>query len=125
MDRKFILTSLGYAILGLALGLYMAASKDHDQRVTHTHIMLVGFVVSFIYALLHKLWLNEAAAKLAKIQYYLHQVGTAGLAVGLFLLYGHFVSDSKIGPFLGVFSISIFSGMILMKVMFLKSSKSA
>lgn len=55
MDRKFILTAFGYAILGLALGIHMAASKDHGQFVTHAHIMLVGFVLSFIYGLCHKL----------------------------------------------------------------------
>lgn len=123
MDRKFILTSLGYAILGLALGLYMAASQDHDELVTHAHIMLVGFVVSFIYALLHKLWLNEAAQKLAKLQYWVHQIGTAGLTVGLFLLYGHFVADKTIGPILGVFAIMVFVGLILMKIMYLKSTR--
>ena len=59
MDRKYILTAFGYAILGLALGIYMAASKNHGQHVTHAHIMLIGFLLSFIYGLCHKLWLNN------------------------------------------------------------------
>lgn len=125
MDRKFILTGLGYALLGLALGLYMAASKNHEQLVTHTHIMLVGFVVSMVYAVMHKLWLNEAANRLANLQYMMHQVGTAGMTVGLFLLYGHLVAANKIGPVLGVFSIMVFVGLVLMKIMYLKSSKLA
>lgn len=29
MDRKFIIMGFGYAILGLLLGIVMAASKDH------------------------------------------------------------------------------------------------
>ena len=55
MDRKFVLTGLGYAILGLLLGIYMAASKNHGQLVAHAHIILVGFVVSFVYGVCHKL----------------------------------------------------------------------
>ena len=46
MDRKYVLTGLGYALLGLLLGIHMAATKNHGQLVTHAHIMLLGFVVS-------------------------------------------------------------------------------
>lgn len=66
MDRKFVLTSLCYAVVGLVLGIFMAASKNIGQVVTHAHVLLVGFVVSFIYAaLLHKLWLNNSTSYLA------------------------------------------------------------
>lgn len=125
MDRKFILTSLGYAIVGLALGLFMAASKNHGQLVTHAHIMLVGFVVSFIYALLHKLWLNNSTSKLAVAQYYVHQAGTAVLVTGLFLYYGNFVTLETIDPVLAVSSLVVFLGVVLMKVLFIKSTKGA
>ena len=125
MDRKFVLTSLGYAILGLALGIFMAASKDHGHLVTHAHIMLIGFVVSFIYALCPKLWLNNSKTKLAQAQYYIHQVGTVGVVIGLFLYYGKFVSLETIDPVLAVSSITVFVAMILMKILFIKSMKSA
>lgn len=121
MDRKFVLTSMGYAIIGLALGIFMAASKDHGHLVTHAHIMLIGFVVSFIYGLCHKLWLGNITSKLANIQYYVHQVGTIGVVIGLFLYYGHFVSLETIDPVLAVSSITVLIGMVLMKVLFIKS----
>ena len=73
MDRKFVISALCYAMLGMLLGIYMAATQDHGQFVTHAHIMLVGFVVSFIYALCHKLWLDGPNRRLAQIQFYLHQ----------------------------------------------------
>ena len=125
MDRKFVLTALGYAILGLLLGIFMAASKDHGHLVTHAHIMMIGFVVSFIYALCHKLWLNNTTSKLATIQYYVHQLGTVGIVIGLFLYYGKYVSLETIDPFLAVSSIIVLVGMVLMKVLFIKSTKNA
>ncbi len=125
MDKKFVLTSLGYAIIGLALGIFMAASKNHGHLVTHAHIMLVGFVVSFIYGLCHKLWLNNSTTKLAKSQYYIHQIGTAGIVIGLFLYYGKFVSLETIDPFLAISSIAVLTGMVLMKILFIKSMKNA
>lgn len=123
MDRKFILTALGYAIVGLALGIFMAASKDHGHLVTHAHIMLIGFVVSFIYGLCHKLWLDNIISKLSLAQFYIHQVGTIGIIIGLFLYYGKFVSLETIDPVLALSSIAVFIGMVLMKILFIKSAK--
>lgn len=124
MDRKYVITALGYAILGLALGIYMAASKNHGQLVTHAHIMLLGFVVSFIYALCHKLWLNNTTTRLAVIQYYLHQAGTAVLLVSLFLLYGRFADPEKLDPILAFSSIVVLISLIMMKILFIRSGKS-
>ena len=123
MDRKFVTISLSYAVLGMALGIFMAASHDHGQHVTHAHILLVGFVVSFIYGLCHKLWLNNTTSKLAVAQFYIHQVGVAVLVTGLFLLYGEFVSLETIDPVLAIASIAVFVGVILMNVLFYQSSK--
>jgi hypothetical protein len=125
MDRKFILTSLGYAILGLALGIFMAASRNHGQLVTHAHIMLIGFVVSFAYGICHKLWLNNTRSKLALSQFYIHQLGTIGIVIGLFLYYGNYVTLDAIDPVLSVSSIAVLIGMILMKVLFIKSTTKA
>jgi drug/metabolite transporter (DMT)-like permease len=125
MDRKFILTGFGYAIIGLALGIYMAASKNHGQLVTHAHIMLLGFVVSFVYGVCHKLWLGNLKSGLASIQFYLHQTGTLFLAAGLFLLYGNFVGPEKLEPVLSVSSIIVLIALILMKIMMVKNTKIA
>jgi hypothetical protein len=125
MDRKFVLTGLGYAIAGLALGIFMAASKNHGQFVTHAHIMLIGFVVSFLYGVCHKLWLNNSASKLAVAQFYIHQAGTFVLLIGLFLHYGKFVALETIDPVLGVGSVTVFVGLVLMKILFIKSPKTA
>ena len=124
MDRKFILSSFGYAILGITLGVFMAGTKNHGQLVTHAHILLAGFVVSFIYGLCHKLWLNNTTSRLAKVQFYMHQVGVAVLSLSLFLVYGSFVSLEAMDPILAVASIAVLIGMILMKVLFIQSGKS-
>ena len=110
-----------YAAIGMLLGIYMAASHNHVQHVTHAHILLVGFVLSLAYAIVHKLWLAQAGA-IAALQFYLHQVGALVLVGGLFLLYGRIVPESQIGPVLGVASIVVFSAVLLMLYMLLKNS---
>jgi hypothetical protein len=116
---------MGYGIIGLALGIFMAASRDHGHLVTHAHIMLVGFVVSFIYGLCHKLWLNNTESRLSIAQYYVHQLGTIGIVIGLFLYYGKYVTLDTIDPLLAISSIAVLTGMVLMKVLFIKSTKKA
>ncbi|GAA0857093.1 TonB-dependent receptor [Aliiglaciecola litoralis] len=125
MDRKFVITGLGYAIVGLLLGIYMASTKNHSQLVTHAHIMLIGFVVSFIYGVCHKLWLPSVSKALANVQFYVHQVGTFFVLVCLYFLYAGAVSESILGPILGVSSILVLAAMILMKIMIIKSTKNA
>ncbi|ELV8680863.1 TonB-dependent receptor [Vibrio fluvialis] len=121
MDKKFVTSSLGYAILGMLLGIYMAASHNHGQLVTHAHIMLAGFVVSFFYGLCHKLWLTNSDTSLAKVQFWIHQVGVLIMVVGLFLLYGQFIAMEVLDPILALSSILVLVGMVLMKVLFIRS----
>lgn len=124
MDRKYIMTALGYAILGMLLGMHMAASQNHIQHVTHAHILLAGFVVSFVYGLCHKLWLNNTQSTLAKVQFGVHQAGVLVMSIGLFLLYGNHVEVKTIDPVLGLSSLLVLVGMVLMKVLFIKAGKS-
>ncbi|HRK57330.1 MAG TPA: hypothetical protein PLQ67_07390, partial [Burkholderiaceae bacterium] len=90
------------------------------QRVTHAYVLLVGFLLSFVYALCHKLWLGNVSGVLANLQFYLHQAGTFFLSVGLFLYYGQFVSLERIDPLLAGASAAVFVGLILMKLLCIK-----
>ena len=123
MDRKFILSALGYALVGIALGIYMGATNNHGQFVTHAHIMMVGFLLSFIYGLCHKIWLGSSKLKLAKVQFYIHQVGSLVLLTCLFLLYGNFVAAENLDPFLGVSSVAVFIGVVLISVQVVQTTK--
>jgi TctA family transporter len=119
MGRKFVLTAFAYAMLGMLFGIYMGVSRDFSQMDTHTHILLIGFAVSLAYALCHTLWLSNAG-KLAVVQFYVHLAATFVLLVGLFLFYGGMVGATVIGPVLGIGSIAVFIGMVLMFFMLVR-----
>ncbi|GAB3020243.1 TonB-dependent receptor [Bowmanella dokdonensis] len=123
MDRKFLLTALGWALVGLLLGIYMASTKNHGQMVTHAHVMLLGFVVSFVYAVMHKIWLHQPSARLANWQYYLHQSGSLGLFIGLFLMYGGHAPGAVAGPVLGISSILVLISLVMMKVLYIQAGR--
>ena len=120
LDRRFLIWALVYAAVGMALGLYMAAARNHGELVTHAHILLVGFVLSLIYGLIHKLWLDKPNRKVANIQFVLHPAAAATVSVGLFLLYGSIVPEPTLDPILGIASLGVLLGMLLMLYMVMR-----
>jgi hypothetical protein len=123
LDRRFLLCGFAYAIAGMGFGIYMAASHNHTLFIAHAHILLVGFVVSFIYALIHKLWLVGARARLSVFQFYLHQLAALAMATGLVLLYGGLYPESTLAPLLGLGSVGVLIAMVLMAWLVVRSPR--
>jgi hypothetical protein len=124
-DRKYLLWAIAFAIFGLCVGIYMAISKDHSLLVAHAHIMLVGFVVSLIYAIIHKLWLPAPGRGMSWLQHVVHIVSAIVLSIGLLLLYGNVYPEAALEPILGVGSIGVLLGMLIMGWMVLRAGRAA
>ncbi|MFW5815745.1 MAG: TonB-dependent receptor [Wenzhouxiangella sp.] len=117
VDHLHLLAALVYALLGLGLGIYMAASQDHSQAVAHAHLLLVGFLLSFAYAVIGRLWLGKRPALLVAAQWLGHHLGVVGLVAGLLLLYSGGVALSALEPLLAASSLSVFGALVLMSLM--------
>lgn len=120
-DRKYLIWALGYAVAGMCVGLYMAESGNHGQLVAHAHVLLIGFAVSFFYALIHKLWLPQPGRNLALVQFVLHQAAAFVVSLGLLLIYGGVVPESTIGPVVGMAAAGVLAGVLLMLYMVVKA----
>ncbi|HSH43774.1 MAG TPA: hypothetical protein VK973_16760 [Arenicellales bacterium] len=118
MDRSYLLSGLAYGALGMLLGIHMAATQNHGQLVTHAHLMLVGFLLSLLYAVIHRLWLEgEVHVLVAHLQFLLHQAGAVAMVVGLFLLYGGHRPPEAIEPLLSIASLVVLIALLLMLAM--------
>ena len=120
LDKKYLVWSLSFATVGLGLGIFMAATNNHSELVAHAHILMIGFVISFIYGMIHKLWLVQPNRALANFQFWLHQIAAITISVCLTLLYGNLVEGSKLEPILSVAALGILLAMLLMVYMVLK-----
>ncbi|HUA25158.1 MAG TPA: hypothetical protein VMA54_13620 [Steroidobacteraceae bacterium] len=120
-DRAYLIWALCYAAAGMGLGIRMGISHNHGQFPTHAHVMLVGFVTSILYAVIHRLWLTAPSRSLATIQFILHQAGALGMIAGLYLVYGNLASEDRVGPLLGPAAICVALGVLLMLVMVLRA----
>lgn len=116
-DRPYLIVGLIYGVLGMLLGIYMASSQDHGQYVTHAHLLLVGFLLSVLYATMHRLWLPEPKRSFAMLQFLAHHLGVVGMVTGLFLLYGGFVPPAAVEPVLAISSLAVLASLILMLMM--------
>src|ERR1700722_3292388 len=99
-DKKYLVAALIYAAIGMSLGIFMAASHNHGEFVTHAHILLIGFLLSFAYGIIHRLWLGQTGPGMAQAQFVVHQAAAITISIGLFLLYGNLVPASKLDPIL-------------------------
>ncbi|MDH5538513.1 MAG: hypothetical protein OEY03_03820 [Rhizobacter sp.] len=120
--RAHTLFGLVFAVIGMGLGIYMAASHDHGQHVTHAHVLLLGLVVSLLYGMVCRLWRPEVSGRLAKIQLVLHQVGTLLLVAGLYMLYGAVLPEPSIAPLLGIASLAVLGAAVLMLFIFVRGA---
>ena len=87
LSRVFMRASVIYALLGMALGLHMAATHDHGQMPTHAHLMLLGWVGMTIYAVFYRLWPAAAEGRLPKVHCVLAHVTLIAMSVGLYIIY--------------------------------------
>jgi cbb3-type cytochrome oxidase subunit 1 len=107
--RNFFTLAVIYSILGMMLGLSMAMSHDHAQMPTHAHIMVLGWVMSSIFAFFYHL-VPAARSRLATVHFWLSALSSIGLVIGLFLLYG---GNPSAEPIAAICSMAFFAATLL------------
>jgi cbb3-type cytochrome oxidase subunit 1 len=108
--RNFFTLAIAYAVCGMVLGLSMAISHDHSQMPTHAHMMVLGWVMSAVFAFFYHLVPAAAASKLARVHFWLTAVGGIGLVGGLYVMIG---GNAAVEPVVAVSSMAFFAATLL------------
>lgn len=111
-DKKYILWAVAYLMSGISLSILMAASHNQMQHLSYAHILHVGFVLSLVYGVIHRLWLINLNPAIAQIQFYLHQSGAMTMFTGILLMYGEVFLDEQLEPLFAVASIAVLMGAL-------------
>ncbi|HZD54747.1 MAG TPA: hypothetical protein VE080_00705, partial [Candidatus Aquicultoraceae bacterium] len=87
--RRYIRSAFLYLVVGLVLGVGMLAFGNDNFQFLHVHALLVGFVLFLIYGIGYKLIPTMffglpivGRIGWAEVQFWLAQIGLAGLLVG-------------------------------------------
>ncbi len=117
LAARFLRVAVIYVLIGMALGIYMAASANHNQAPTHAHINLLGYVSMFLYGLFYHAYPNAAVGNLAKIHFWLSNISVIGMVSGVAIIYS---GDMKTGePIASLFSVlAILSMALFVKIVF-------
>ncbi|WP_173918431.1 hypothetical protein [Halobacillus sp. Marseille-Q1614] len=112
MDRTrfFVRTSAIYALIGAFIGSHMAGGGGYQLTAIHAHILVVGWLSLFAFAMFYKVFSIPKDSKLAKFHVWSSFFGVFGLTAGMWLYYTQPISG------LEVFSLIFFivGGTILM-----------
>ena len=108
--RTFFILALCYAVAGMVLGIYMAASHDHTEMPTHAHIMVAGWLMSSVFAFFYHLFPEIGARPLARAHFWVQGVSGVVLVVSLFFL---LQGNEAIEPVTALASVGFLVGMLI------------
>lgn len=75
-----------FALIGAFIGSHMAGSHEYGFRSIHAHILLVGWLSLFAWAVFYKIF-HIHSSKLATVHVYTGIIGAIGLSVGMWMYY--------------------------------------
>lgn len=107
---KFLLRlSAIFALIGAALGAHMAGSNDYAIRPIHAHILVVGWLSLFAWAIYYKVF-TPASKLLPKLHVMTAAAGSIGLTGGMAL---HIFQPAFLPEAVNT-ALYIFGGVILL-----------
>jgi len=105
----FIGAATLFALVGMAYGMYMAASNDHTHTGAHAHNNLLGWVTMAIYGLYYAV-VPVAVARLASVHFGVTLIANLVFPVGIGMaVLGQSPALAAIGGGLQIISMAIFS----------------
>ncbi|TKT75281.1 hypothetical protein [Aquamicrobium sp. LC103] len=81
----FFFSAALYVAVGMAFGIYMAASHDHQLAPVHGHLNLIGWVSMAIFGMFYQLVPRAAESRLAKVHFALATLGLWLIVPGIAL----------------------------------------
>jgi cbb3-type cytochrome oxidase subunit 1 len=114
MGKRYLNVALVYLTFGVLLGLIMGIIQDFRLASVHAHINLLGWVSMALFGLIYHFYPNAADTKLAKTQFWLHNIGLPVMqgALALEILTG----ITGLIPIVIAGSLSVILGVILITV---------
>lgn len=109
---NFVKCAVIYGLLGMGLGIYMAASGDHVQGPTHAHINLLGWASMGVFGLAYSVWPALAVGALPKIHFWSWNLGVILMVIALFMMFSgqmQFEMLAAAGSFVVILSMLAFT----------------
>lgn len=109
MGNRFLRIAVLYLLVGVALGIAMAAGHDYRFAPVHAHLNLLGWVSMALFGLFYRAVPAAAGTKLATAHFWLHNVA---LPVQMVTLAMFIAGNTAVEPVLAAASLAIGAGLV-------------
>jgi hypothetical protein len=115
IDRMLVTGGFMWLILGMALGLYMGMTANHQLLTMHIAMLLPGFVVLTVYGMVYRLWPAVKNSPLAKVQAWTAIIAVFGQVTGAYMFA---TSSGQATMLVAVSSVLAIASSVLMAFLF-------
>lgn len=99
-----------FVIVGMAMGIGMAATQDHSIMPAHAHLNLLGWVSLFLFGIYYERRPALDTSRIAVIQVMLWSIGTVILTIAVAAIHlGYSAAD----PVAGISSLIVLAAMLM------------
>jgi cbb3-type cytochrome oxidase subunit 1 len=85
VGKAYLKIASVYFTIGVLAGLTMGMVQDFRFTSVHAHVNLLGWVSMALFGVIYHFYPNAANSKLAKTQFWLHNIGLPVMLVGIAL----------------------------------------
>lgn len=110
---NLIKMAIVYLLLGLVLGIGMAASHQFELRPVHTHLNLLGWTTMALTGLVYCVFPAAATSRLALGHFWLHSLGLPVMMVGLA---AYSLGLTRFEPLIAAGSLLLTLGLLLFAI---------
>ncbi len=104
MGNRFLRLAILYALLGVSLGIVMAASHDYTFKPLHVHLNLLGWASMGLFGLWYRSAPAAGETKLARIHFWLYNIA---FPIQMVTLAIYVSGNESIEPVLALASIAV------------------
>jgi len=113
VGKAYLKIATVYFSIGVLAGLTMGIIHDFRFTSVHAHVNLLGWVTMALFGIIYHLYPNAANTKLAKTQFWLHNIGVPVMLGGIAL---QVLGVSAALPPTIIGSIAVVLGVILFMI---------
>ena len=122
MSVRFLQIAVVYLFVGAVLGLIMGITQQFTLAPVHAHLLLLGWASLALAGIVYHLYPAAAATRLARIHFWLHNLGLPVFMLGLGML---LMGSESAGPVVGIAASVVLVGLALFAVNVLMQVKPA
>src|SRR3954447_15239583 len=109
MASRFIKIAVLYLALGVSLGLFMGITQKFSFTPVHAHLNLLGWASLALCGLVYHAYPQAAETRLARVHFWLHNVGLPPLMVSLAMM---LAGNTAMEPVVGIASLIVGAGVM-------------